>query len=541
MMTKKNTIYIVAAAILLTACSSDEPGMLSQPAPASFSAHIGNTVSRAIGSQWSDGDAIGISGVSGAKTYSNVNYATASGDGNFAPVDNGIFYQTTDPVTFTAYYPYSAEVDADGIIPASTTDQSKQSSFDFLWAQAQGSYADPTVRFDFGHKMSLITLSFINGNDVDLEDLTYTVDGLTADGTFDTATGETIAAGNTATSMTAPLTADRKSSLIVFPQTVESVTLSANVDGQQYSCNLSLSELKSGCQYSFNLTIKKTGIAVTGSAITNWITSGSFSGNASTPMTLGEKDLAKASIGDFYMRDGSVVDKSAELTSEQIEGCIGIVFSTDQNRMGVGAKDALAAKGVTPHGLVLALTSAADGVMWSTEQIDESGLPNIYTLREQYNDVEGFTETMWMIDNHSAELSDKYPAFYHASVYGVNPETSAYAAPATSTGWFVPSAGNLIDMVRYLGKCERIYELTQSSSAGLALGGVAVSIMNNINQSMAQIRSSQKLNGIGFWSSTESSSNNWANFIYLHNDNVLSLGGTYKNSQSNSVRCILAF
>lgn len=539
-MTKKNTIYIAAAAMLLTACSSDEPGMLSHPAPASFSAQIGKTVSRATSSEWSAGDAIGISGVSGTKTYSNVNYATPSGDGNFAPADNGIFYQTTEPVTFTAYYPYSAELDADGIISASTADQSKQASFDFLWAQAQGSYADPAVRFDFGHKMSLITLTFINGNDVNLDDLTYIVDGLSADGTFHTATGEAIALGNTATSMTAPLTSDRKSSLIVFPQAVESVTLNAYVDGQQYACNLNLTELKSGHQYSFNLTVKKSALTVTGCVITNWTNSGSFGGNASMPMTLGEKDLAKAAIGDFYMRDGSIVDKSAVLTGEQIEGCIGIVFSTDPNRVGEEAKAALAAKGLTPHGLVMALTNAADGVMWSTEQIDEPGLPNIYTLKEQYDDIEGFNETKWIVDNHSEELSDKYPAFYHASVYGSSPETSGYAAPATSTGWFIPSGGNLIDMVRYLGKCESIYENTQTGYASLGWGGVAVSIMNNINQSMAQIRNSQKLNDIGFWTSTESS-NTLAKFIYLHNDSVLSLGGASKNDQSNSVRCILAF
>lgn len=539
-MTKKNTIYIAAAAMLLTACSSDEPGMLSQPASASFSAQIGKTASRATGSEWSAGDAIGISGVSGVKTYSNVSYATTSGDGNFAPAENGIFYQTTDPVTFTAYYPYTAELGADGIISASTADQTKQASFDFLWAQAQGSYADPAVRFDFGHRMSLISLTFINGNDVSLEDLTYTVDGLTADGTFDTATGEATVLGNTATSMTAPLTSDRKSLLIVFPQTVESVTLNAYVDGQQYACNLSLTELKSGHQYSFNLTVKKSALTVTGCTITNWNSSGSFSGNASMPKTLGEKDLAKAAIGDFYMRDGSIVDKSAVLTDEQIEGCIGIVFSTDLSRMGEDAKAALAAKGLTPHGLVMALTNAADGVMWSTEQIDESGLPNIYTLREQYNDVDGFNETKWIIDNHSEELSDKYPAFYHTSLYGSSPETTAYAAPATSTGWFVPSAGNLIDIMRYLGNNEKIYETTQSNYAGLSLGGVAVSIMNNINQSMAQIRNSQKLNDIGFWTSTESSNTN-VEFMHLYNDNTLSLGGTSKNNQSNSVRCILAF
>lgn len=369
--------------MLLTACSSDEPGTLLQPAPASFTAQIGKTATRAAGTQWGAGDAIGISGTSGAKTYSNVEYATASGDGSFASAGDAIFYQTTEPVTFTAYYPYNTE---GGVITASTADQTAQPSFDFLWAQASGSYDSPAVNFNFDHKMSLITLSFVNGNDVNLSSLTYTVDGLAAEGTFDTATGEAAATGSAAT-LTAPVTADHKSSLIVFPQTAESVTLTATADGQQYVCSLPLSELNPGNQYGFNLTIKKSGMTVTGSSITDWSASGSINWGASMPATLGQKDLAKAAIGDFYMKDGTLVDKSASLTSEQIDGCVGIVFSVDLNRIGEGAKALLAEKGVTPHGLVMALTSAADGAVWSTEAKDEPELPNNYKLIEMYNAI----------------------------------------------------------------------------------------------------------------------------------------------------------
>ena len=382
-MTKKNIIYIAAAAMLLTACSSDEPGTLSHPASASFTAQIGNTATRAAGTQWGAGDAIGISGVSGTKTYTNLPFVTASGDGRFAPTGDAIFYQTTEPVTFTAYYPYNAD---GGVIEGSTSDQTAQPSFDFLWAQASGSYDSPAVNFNFDHKMSLITLSFLNGNDVNLSGLTYTVGGLKTEGTFDTATGEAAATGSFAT-LTAPVTADHKSSLIVFPQTAESVTLTATADGQQYVCSLPLSELNPGNQYGFNLTIKKSGMTVTGSSITDWSASGSINWGASMPATLGQKDLAKAAIGDFYMKDGTLVDKSASLTSEQIDGCVGIVFSVDLNRIGEGAKALLAEKGVTPHGLVMALTSAADGAVWSTEAKDEPELPNNYKLIEMYNAI----------------------------------------------------------------------------------------------------------------------------------------------------------
>ena len=103
---------------MLTACSNDDPESFTQPARATFSAQIGNVQSRAAGAEWAVGDAIGISGVSGAKSYTNVEYTTASGDGNFAATGNGIFYQTPDEVLFTAYYPYAADLGTDGIITA---------------------------------------------------------------------------------------------------------------------------------------------------------------------------------------------------------------------------------------------------------------------------------------------------------------------------------------------------------------------------------------------------------------------------------------
>lgn len=67
-MTNKYFLF-PALALALAACSqSDEPGAFSEPKAASFSAQIGQPVSRAAGTEWAAGDAIGISGVSGTKT-----------------------------------------------------------------------------------------------------------------------------------------------------------------------------------------------------------------------------------------------------------------------------------------------------------------------------------------------------------------------------------------------------------------------------------------------------------------------------------------
>ncbi len=270
------------ALALLTGCGqTDEPGQYGEPTPAAFSARIGAGASRAAGTEWAAGDAIGISGVSGAKSYANVKHTTALGDGKFTPAGDAIYYQNADAVTFTAYYPYAASLGSDGLITASTADQSQQPSFDFLWAQAEGSDAAPAVNFNFRHRMSRINLHFINGNDVDLTDLEVDVDGLVLSGTFDANTG-VAAVSPVAGPSTLHLTGfGTDASVIVFPQEANTVTITANADAQSqlYVCPLDLGTLAPGASYNVDITVKKTGMTVTGSTITDWTDGGEYDCN----------------------------------------------------------------------------------------------------------------------------------------------------------------------------------------------------------------------------------------------------------------------
>lgn len=536
-------LSIVLAGGMLTACSSDEPGTISQPTPASFSAQIGNAVSRAAGSEWTAGDAIGISGVSGGKTYSNVKYTTASSDGDFAPADNGIFYQSPDAVTFTAYYPYSAELDADGTIRVNTADQSQQASFDFLWAQATGSYEYPEVRFNFGHRMAQVNLRFTNGNDVDLTDLTFTVDGLIADGTFDTATGEVAASGDEAT-ITAPVTAEHKSSLIVFPQAAERLVINAQADGNQYRCYLYLGSLASGSSYNVNIAVSKTEMTVTDCAITPWGDGGNNEAELD-PMEpkIGDKKPSEASIGDFYMNDGSLVDKNATLTDEQKAACIGVVFSADPSRMGNGAKAALAAKGITPHGLVIALTNATSNEPhWSNKTINEPGLTETANLQKMYQNVDGYAETHQIIDNYDALQSD-YTAFYFVSRYGMaGSDTEKYAAPVKSTGWFMPSIGQWWDIMRNLGGISDLDNYKDNTSKDyIRLDNQGNVARNNINVSLSKIPGAGTIEkGDRLWTSSEFNEMN-AVGVYFNSDGSFYFSSNYKSMLVYYVRPVLAF
>lgn len=305
-------LSLLLAGGMLTACSSDEPvnggdGMLQ----ATFSARIGKVASRAAGTEWAAGDAIGISGVSGSKTYSNVEYSTGAADGNFSAAGESIYYQSTDPVTFIAYYPYTADLTGEGIIPASTADQSQQPSFDFLWAQAQGSISNPAVNFSFQHCMSRLSLTFINGNNVDLSDLTFSIDGLVLDGTFDTATGE--AAVSTDAIPVAlsviPLeaTADRAvTSVILFPQIANDAILTVTAEGSNFISALPITQLQPGTSYRLKVNVTANGIEVSEATSSEWTNGGEEDVPA---MKVVEKFTAEQlKIGDYVYVDGTFSD-----------------------------------------------------------------------------------------------------------------------------------------------------------------------------------------------------------------------------------------
>ena len=110
---KKKYLIFAAAALTLTACSNDDENLNGGPVAAQVTAGIGGVQTRASGTVWENGDAIGISTTSQSPTsYVNMKYTTG-GDGNFTHAadlggeDSGMFFQDADEtVTFRAYYPF---------------------------------------------------------------------------------------------------------------------------------------------------------------------------------------------------------------------------------------------------------------------------------------------------------------------------------------------------------------------------------------------------------------------------------------------------
>ena len=306
---KAKTIFMATlAAAVLTACNNDENNVIDTgSSQATFTAAINGQVNtRAFDQTWEAGDAIGISGTSGSTVYTNVQYVTTGGNGNFTAGTSGneIYYQDDNSVTFTAYYPWTNLAADATTITADTRAQASQSDFDFLWSRQTGSKASPNVQFIFTHKMVKLVLTIKKGDGVsyqEVQDAVLSLGGFKNNGSFNvtdgtaTATGDnltadwTFAGNSTETDYNAPLSKDDAAetvayTLILFPQVFSSpLPITAITGGQSFSATLNFTkanenasdtdaqnEWVAGRQYNLSVTLRKTGITVNGSTIQGW-------------------------------------------------------------------------------------------------------------------------------------------------------------------------------------------------------------------------------------------------------------------------------
>lgn len=295
--------FILAAAVLaLASCSSagDNDNIGNEPVAVRVTANIDGIGTRAVDGTWENADAIGISTVTaGAATqYANMKYATSSdklGDFTYAGNATAMYLQKNEEVEFAAYYPFTGtEGTAAGAISnVKTDDQSKQKTFDFLFAtgakasKAAGATLSFTGENAFKHEMTrlVINIQADAASGFTADDMTgaaYTLGGVKHSGTFNTATGEAAATGDATADWTiTPTSAGNQltSSMILYPQSGATLTFKATIGGVTYSCNITPA-LAAGTSYTYTITVKKTGLQVSNCSISGWGNGGTSTGDA---------------------------------------------------------------------------------------------------------------------------------------------------------------------------------------------------------------------------------------------------------------------
>lgn len=325
---KKTLLIISTAALLLTACSTEEN---DAPVVANVTASIDGMKTRAVEQTWTKDDAIGVMATSYTdpsaastanevtKLYKNVKYTVESAGtaGTFTSTD-GIFFQADDQVvTFAAYYPYQASADkatlpgTDGAVTGANTQSQPtaeaQSAFDYLYASGvTASKSQPTVAFSgdkmFKHKMARLILVLKTSTDdgftadqVNAASTTFKLGGLKHDGTFHVTDGTAEATGNVVSdwditsnvnNVYSPENGTRTYTMILYPQSISgALPLSATIDGQTFvNTTVIQPALQAGYTYTYTITIKKTGLVISGFTIESWNTGTSGSGDAVMPL-----------------------------------------------------------------------------------------------------------------------------------------------------------------------------------------------------------------------------------------------------------------
>jgi len=233
-------------------------------------------------------------------------------------------------------------------------------------------------------------------------------------------------------------------------------------------------QLLGGHEYVLEATInydRKT-LDVTMTVNSSWIDGGSNNVDSSEVDVYGE-----AKIGDYFYSDGSWSDggflgfntegngsikwaspKPAPTSTNPVTGrtrrVIGIVFSTDISRMGAAEKEALRAMGADPHGLVISTKTFTS--QWDLLKHDETeiGLASIASsnateLYELLNaDISGYNVAQTILTKRAADVSvGNYPMISYAT-YSFADEIGGPENGAKTTGWYVPAAGQMFDMLR---------------------------------------------------------------------------------------------
>lgn len=178
--------------------------------------------------------------------------------------------------------------------------------------------------------------------------------------------------------------------------------------------------------------------------------------NAGSITTLRVAVLEAPKIGDYLYSDGTWSDGGlisigsdglnpvwAEEKPAPVEGksVVAIVCQTASDRIAQSEKDA----GYT-HGYAVAVRSAhgTDKVTtWWSSDVNFDCLKGAKLPSTWYENVNGYVETMTVRDTYGSNIT-MMPAFdWTINGFGLT-------APATTSGWFLPSTGQLWDMIANL-------------------------------------------------------------------------------------------
>ena len=506
-----------------------------------------------------DGDWQGVTSVAlkmgdAVKEYT----VTASTDFKSATLsrENDPHYWTSrNPITVSAWWPFdNADITQMPVVKVAE-DQSKLADFrnsDFISAENQ------TVKFDdpaleFNHRTARVAIELKPGTGfTSVDGATVSLVSLSADNGNPTAIKTYNASGNTYEALTAPQTVAAGDPFI-------RVELGSGIFYFRPQNNV---VLEAGSHYKYTVKVNATGLTLDGCTIGYWTDGGSEDVRITISYDGSETE---AKIGDYYYADGTWSDGGlrklyadgkmewAETTPQPMNDktCIGIVFYTGRHETDRSdytkplSEDGPTIPNGKVNGYVVALTDVHDG---SSDRLRwEYGPGNVYNKAidastskrdwQGYSNSLKFHEFVNKNENKAAGWEMKhFPAALACETYGNrmldedgNDANGKYdwqkplAAPGNTSGWFLPSCGQL----QYLYKNRSV------------LSARMTDVKNSTPTDCSYKDEIEWFStGMYYWSSTE-----YSRYPYGAWDVDFSSGGglSYYKDRTGDVRAVLAF
>lgn len=501
---KRHTWRDMAAAVLLCAglasCSQDDiPGNpQGEPLPGGeyplmLTASVDGIRSRAAGKDaWTDGDEIGVRiGADGAAGRYKLN-----ADGTVKEAVTPVYWQNSASATVTAWYPYADKTNI------SIIDQSKgYAAFDYLTAVAENRTFQNPVELKFKHLMAKVSYT-LKGEGITNNELAAAIVKIAG------YTSATFAEGELTGGLNYWITPTSDKDALLVPQDMTGKKfIKVSINGKYFyytpATKTSGGLLEAGKHYHYTITVMPYGIKVAAAA-GEW-TDG---GNEEIYVPLYKTDLNKAKIGDLLTVSGMLIDVDdldKISNAARTEQGVAVVFYVGQHEYDRSNYSSSGIKCEKCHGYAVALQNARNtSCRWGVDDQEIGCLLEElnYEHGEDTLDWCGYDWTQKIITaaggKENLNATEKsYPATYYAVVA----YEDRYKAPANSSGWFLPSIGQILAVSQ--------------------------------NQSLLPPAGGLKLSG-DFWSSSEY----WGNPYYWVRH---SSGYTMKRNSTYSVRSILAF
>lgn len=179
--------------------------------------------------------------------------------------------------------------------------------------------------------------------------------------------------------------------------------------------------------------------------------------------------------GDYYYSDGTIYPYDENKAKQPFtEGCIGVIFE-----VGTGAPGT-----AWTHGSVLALTNAwPDWSEWggASEPIEGNNTSGFID-----DDTEKRNFLMSKMDGYKMSAYFTKGAMSRVKVYGTEDSYPDYKAPQTSSGWYLPSTGQLVSLMKGLGKYEFTVDNLESVDAQYREGKSKA--LSNIENAIVKVK-----------------------------------------------------